>query len=241
MFTKYVKCFPIVKPTAKSCLKHLVQGFFKECGTYQRVLSDNGTQFTSDLWQQSLNDLGVQTIFCSIRSPRSNPSERVMKELSRLFRVYVSHKHTAWPDLLPKINTWLNHIPHESSRFTPFEAQFNKKPKPLFPILAKMATQIPISPEDRCQIILSNLKKAGDTRKQHQKSKTHLFKVGDKVLIKALRVSNQPEGLISKFFPLFVGPYQIMRLVAPNACTLRSTDGSEVGPHNFYNLVPFRD
>ncbi len=88
------------------------------------------------LWQQSLNDLGVQTIFCSIRSPRST-QRKSHERLSRLFRGLCSHSIPLGP-IYYKDYKWLNHTsPMNLPDLHTFRAQFNKKPKTLFPILAK--------------------------------------------------------------------------------------------------------
>ncbi|KAG8239811.1 hypothetical protein J437_LFUL019373, partial [Ladona fulva] len=93
-----------------------------------KILSDHGTQFTGSLWRRELTELGVGIVFSSVRHPQSNPSERVMRELSRVFRTYCSEKHTEWLKLIPWINVWFNEVAHESTGITPTEVHFGRKP-----------------------------------------------------------------------------------------------------------------
>lgn len=51
-------------------------------------MSDNSSQFRSESWKKGLIELGIKLIFTSIRNPRPNSTERVNKELGRLFRNY---------------------------------------------------------------------------------------------------------------------------------------------------------
>ena len=115
MFSKLVHVYPVNKPSAGNCLKKL-DLFIKLCGKPKSVLSDHGTQFTSSMWQEGLR--GIQPIYSTIRHPQSNPSERIMCELGRLFRAYCHTNHAGWIDLLHKINIWLNIVPHESTKMT---------------------------------------------------------------------------------------------------------------------------
>ncbi|KAH0818221.1 hypothetical protein GEV33_004570 [Tenebrio molitor] len=86
-FSKFLKLYPLRKATAKVAAKRLIEnyaGYIKpKC-----VLSDHGTQFLSSIWENSLRAADIQPTLSSIRHPESNPSERVMRELGRIFRAY---------------------------------------------------------------------------------------------------------------------------------------------------------
>lgn len=75
--------------------------YIDEVGKPIRVLADNGTQFRSNAWKKDLTAAGIRTSFCSIRHPQSNPTERVMRELGRMFRLFCSAKHTSWAKFVP--------------------------------------------------------------------------------------------------------------------------------------------
>ncbi len=65
--------------------------------------------------------------------------------------------------------------------------------------------------------------------------------VGDKVLVRTPRVSDQPAGLFHKFFPLFSGPFIVEAIPHPNVCLLRDENGLPAGKFNFFNLRPFKE
>lgn len=96
VFSKYVKLFPIKKENSRTILRKLFNSYIPEMGKPERILADHGTQLTSPKWSDQLREAGIRVIYSSIRHPKSNPVERVMKELGRLFRTLCSDKHTRW-------------------------------------------------------------------------------------------------------------------------------------------------
>lgn len=88
-------------------------------GTPKTVNSDHGVQFVSKVWQTRLSELGVVVTITSIYHPESNPAERVMRELGRLFRTYCHDNHAEWPHYVQYIEWVLNNTIHESTGFTP--------------------------------------------------------------------------------------------------------------------------
>ena len=65
--------------------------FFKELvsrfGVPSRVITDNGTQFTSHTFMQYIEDLGSKVCFASVAHPRSNDqAERANAEVLRGLR-----------------------------------------------------------------------------------------------------------------------------------------------------------
>lgn len=86
VLSKYVRLFPIKKENTDTILKKMFNVYFPEMGMPKRILCDYGTQFTSSKWENRLRQAEVNVIFSSIRHPQGNPVERVMKELSCLFR-----------------------------------------------------------------------------------------------------------------------------------------------------------
>lgn len=237
LFTKFTQVYPINKITTNQCLRQL-EKYLAIAGQYRRVLSDHGTQFTSQLWKTALQEKNLTPIYSSIRHPQSNPSERVMKEMSRLFRTYCSQKHDDWTELVPHVNRWLNHVPHESIGMSPYEAHFARKPPHVLGYLDREDVTGP-EPYHTEQQILDRLRKAAEERKKKVKSRPYVFRVNQKVMLRTPKVSVPRLKLFAKFFHLYEGPYTVTRLVAPNAAELIDEDGRVIGTYNFFNLKPY--
>jgi transposase InsO family protein len=89
--------------TTKVCLNKLLNHYFVNVIKPKIILSDNGSQFRSPVGLKKLKGYDVTTRFSPIRHPESNPSERVMRELSKFFRIYCHDNHKKWAELLPHI------------------------------------------------------------------------------------------------------------------------------------------
>ena len=239
VFSKFVQVYPVNKPSAGNCLKKL-DIFIQLCGKPKRVLTDHGSQFTSYRWQDEMSRRGVQPIFSTIRHPQSNPSERIMRELGRLFRTYCSTNHAGWLDLLPKINIWLNVVPHESTKITPYYAHFKREFENIFQHLKipENVSGISFDPlTDR--IISENLQKSANERICRDKTKVWKFKEGDKVWVRTPKPSDLKKKLFHKFFPIFTGPFFIQSVPHTNVAQLVKENGDNYGQYNFYNLRPY--
>ena len=70
-FTKWPEVAPERKVTAQSAVR-----FFRSIvcrfGIPNRIITDNGTQFTSRTFMQYTQDLGAKVCFASVAHPRSN-------------------------------------------------------------------------------------------------------------------------------------------------------------------------
>lgn len=236
VFTKFVQVYPLNRANTRNCL-HKLNKFFSLAGNYERILSDHGPQFTSEQWMEAMNQLEIVHVLTSIRHPQSNPSERLMKELSRIIRLYAHQQHQDWYLILPIINRVLNQIYHDSSGLSPHEAHFNEKPPHPLQILIRED----ISQNRRTQEeILSQLQEAAERRRRKWKGKPYTFRTGDKVLLRVPKPSDLEHKQYTKFFQLFQGPYNINRIIEPNVAELTNNE-QIIGKFNFYSLKPFHE
>lgn len=107
VFSKYVKLFPIKREKTDTILRKLIHSYFPEMGIPKRILSDNGSQFSSPKWGERLRELGINVLFPSVRHPQGNPVEQVMRELGRLFRTLYYDKHTRWAKCISDVEFFL--------------------------------------------------------------------------------------------------------------------------------------
>lgn len=238
VFSKFVQLYPVKKPSASVCLKNLLTKFFAVAGNYQRVLSDHGSQFTSQRWVNALRQQGVTPTYSSVRYPQGNPSERVMREIARLCRTYCHATHNQWAELIPSINIWLNHLPHDATGISGFEAHFKIKPEyPFSGILRELASYqdlpVPTNADIHRRLVFTT------TRQRGRRASTYTFRPGDRVLLRVPHVSSPREKLYAKFFLLFQGPYVVSGIPHPNVAALENRQGQHIGNYNFYNLRPY--
>jgi transposase InsO family protein len=107
-FSKYVSLYPLKAATTRGCLRKITDHYVEKVIKPKIILSDHGSQFTSPIWKETLENLGTDVRYSPIRHPESNPAERVMKELGKIFRIYCNEMHKKWPELIGNIQNWLN-------------------------------------------------------------------------------------------------------------------------------------
>jgi hypothetical protein len=117
----YVAIEKFTKASATAFLKSIVCWF----GVPNRVITNNGTQFTSQYFQEYCEDIGIQLCFALVAHPRNNgQAERANAEILRglKIRTYCDlEKHgTRWIDQLPSV-LWGNRTtPSRATGETPF-------------------------------------------------------------------------------------------------------------------------
>lgn len=222
MFTEFVKLYALRAATARPCLQKINKHYVADVIRPKCILSDNGTQFTSPVWKKQLADLAIEVKFCPVRRPQANPSERFFKEIGAFFKICCFQNHRRWPELLPKVEEWLNHTRADSAGFCPVDLMFNESRPDLFKkFLKKDADQLPPdeSLSDKVLRAYLRMKLKAFRRKKHQKRGQHEWKpqVGDLVPYRCQPVSEAAKGVTSKFTRPYEGPWRITKLIPPSS------------------------
>lgn len=238
-FSKYVNVYPVKKATTRISLKKILESYIPKMGKPKRILADNGTQFTAQRWKQTLEGIGIKICYSSVRHPQSNPTERIMKELGRLFRAMCSQQHTKWAKCIPTIQELLNVTTHFSTGYTPVELHFNQKPIEKIKEIVQFPPSTEIDHETKIVVAKERLLKNFRMRKKQQKTKTTIeLNENDLVLLKVPLPSNALDRVTHKFFHIYQGPYKITKVLGKNAFVLSNPENSQdvKGIHNRVNL-----
>lgn len=244
VFSKFVKLYPIRKATTKTLLHKLTTSYLQIIPNIETILSDHGTQFTSDLWYRTLNNLNIRTVHTSVYHPESNPVERINKEIGRIIRTYCHHKHTLWVDTLDFVENCLNNSVSGTTGEIPYGIMFGKPIKSFAESFVKFPEEKKFDYQSKLRLVRENLISKGEYRKrQHDKRlKPISYSIGDKVLVKEHKLSNQLEKQIKKFFLLYRGPYVVKEIKMNNAYVLKCVDSDQiVGTFNTTQLKKYFD
>jgi hypothetical protein len=217
VFSKYVKLYPLKSATTKACLNKLLNHYFVNVIEPKIILSDNGSQLRSSVWLKKLKEHDVTTRFLPIRHPESNPSERVMRELSKFFSIYCHNSHKKWVELLPHIEGWLNKTVANSTGYSPLELMFGNRKPSIFDNTLPELKQNPSNIEDldiKLERAFSRIKRKAEERARRRKKgdTTWNSKLEDRVLIKGQNQSVAAKGMIDKFMHVYQGPYIINKI-----------------------------
>jgi transposase InsO family protein len=170
----------------------------------EAILSDHGSQFTSPLWKETLQNLGIVAKYTPIRHPSSNPAERIMKELGKYFRIYCHQTHKQWPELIPHIQKWLNEPVGQVTGYRPIELLGGKVKDELF---KKIIQELPKggpsneSLPNRILNLYAKMKSRAEVKKAKSKQNHREWKpqIGDQVLVKGQTVSDASQGINATF------------------------------------------
>jgi transposase InsO family protein len=110
-FTKWLEATPVFKINKQSAVK-FTKSIVCKFGVPNRIITDNGSQFTSGTFQGYCGDLGIQICYVFVAHPKSNgqverANTKILKGLKT--RTYdCLRKHGAkWIDELP-CTLWAN-------------------------------------------------------------------------------------------------------------------------------------
>jgi len=241
LFSKYIKLYPLKKATTESIMKRIVNDYIPTVGIFQKILTDNGTQFTSQKWIKNMTRLNIKIGHTTNYHPESNPVERANREIGRLLRTYCHAQHTNWLRWLDNIEYWINNTTHTTTGYTPNYVMFGKE-SPILP------TQLVTFPQQEgeehkkpsaevVQIVMKRIKNRTAIRNQRRDTDKIFptYQVGDKVLIKEHRLSSAEDKETHKLFLLYHGPYTIVEVHNNNTVGIKDNQGN-IKLHNFKNI-----
>ena len=216
--TRFPEAIPLRNIKARTIVKALTK-FFTIFGLPRSVQSDQGTNFTSGLFQQVMYELGIKQYTSSAYHPESQGAlERFHQTLKNMIRMYCFDTQKDWDEGIHLLLFAARDSFQESLGFSPFELVFGHSVRgPLKLMKEKLLADDPDSLNllqyvsdfrtkltQACQMAQENLKSAQNSMKECYDKKTvkRDFKPGDKVLA-LLPIPGKP--LQARYF----GPYVI--------------------------------
>jgi transposase InsO family protein len=208
------------------------------------ILSDHGSQFTSPLWKETLQNLGITAKFTPIRHPSSNPAERIMKELGKYFRIYCHQSHKQWPELIPYIQKWLNEPVNQVTGYRPIELLGGTIKQEIF---KKIIRGLPDEGSQEESLPTKILKVYAKTKKRAEAKKAKskhnhrewMPHIGDQVLVRCQQVSDAIQGITAKFQRTYIGPLGVKQIINPYLYELADEDGTLKGLYHLSHMKPY--
>lgn len=242
--SKYVTLTPLKKATGRSISKALTQDFLRQVGHVDKLLSDNGPQYRSAQWRDTLRRHKIKPVFISKYMPSANPAERTMKDLGALCRLYCNKQHNTWDKHLAEFQNVVNEMPHSSTLLPPITVLKNKPAPDKIREIIKFPPVPRIRHQQLVKLALCNLKAAALKRKTRadKTATTRVFFQGQRVLVKTFHLSNKKKHQSHKFFSVYKGPMEIRKIVHDNAVELvNPKTGKSLGLHHVSHLKAYKD
>lgn len=217
--TKYSIAMPIPNQEAITISKVFVENFICKFGSPDFILTDQGTNFMSDVFKEMCKLLKIKKLQTTAYHPQTNGAlERSHRTLTEYLRTYVDGDQSNWDTYLPYAMFCYNSTPHSSTNIMPFELLHGFKPT--IPTSLKSNPQIYYNYDDYLFELKNRFNNSYQIAKDKlisskEKSKTYYdrncnvvkFNTGDNVLVKNETQKN-------KFEPLWHGPYEIIEIIS---------------------------
>jgi len=208
-----------------------INNVFRYHGMPKTLVSDRGSQFTSEFWKSFFTLIGTKISLSTANHPQTDgQSERANRSIITLLRAFTEKMGNNWDQYLPILEFAFNNTPNSSSGFSPFQVNYGLSP--LIPSDLISGNLISVNSDDinailsRIEtihkIVKDNLMVAQDRQAAaaNNDRREEIFKVGDLVLLssKHTQPSNQVNN--DKLKPKFTGPYKIVKIINQNAYEL---------------------
>lgn len=175
---------------------------FSRFGVPREVLSDRGTNFTSDLMKEVARLLSVRQLHTTPYHPMANGLvEKFNGTLKLMLKRMCAEKPRDWDRYLAPLLFAYREVPQASMGFSPFELLYGRHVRGPLAILKELWTNADLTEEakttyqhvfdlrnrleETCRLAHEELEKAGAryTKLYNRKAKERSFNPGDKVLI----------------------------------------------------------
>ena len=220
-FTRWVEAFPIRNQEAETVAKVLVEQVFCRYGVRMQILSDQGVNFESRLFQEMCRLLRIDKLRTTAYKPRANGLiERWHRVLNTMLAKVVADNHRDWHVQLPYVLAAYRATEHDVTGYTPNKIFFGRKAIMLIDLTMGVVEMTPSSPEDfveqqaelfreAYELVRSNTKAYVTLQKRRYdlKVKPRKFHEGDWVnnLYPMKRVERSP-----KWTRMYTGPYPVV-------------------------------
>ena len=118
-FSRFVNLYPLRTKETQEVTRVLVERFISQYGCPRAIYSDNGKEFSSKVFQQMCEALGIDKKNSPPYCPQSNKVERVHRTLNSFLRVTTDNEDRQWNRSLPFFSLAYNSKVHTSTGVTP--------------------------------------------------------------------------------------------------------------------------
>lgn len=240
-FTKFCLLKPIRNLKSKLSIA-VLEDIFSTFGYPNRLISDQGTSFTSREFKEFCCSANVRHILNAVSSPRANGQvERYNRTILDALTAYTDKLgERNWDKVLGKLQWGLNNTLNKGIGKTPSEAlfgiQMTGKADNIFAEILSETRSIDDVHEIRNKIT-EHIEQDQEKQKERY-DKRHIaakiYKVGD--LVKILKPIAHNDGKSKKLLPKFSGPYKITKVLENDRYEVSSIEGSNITQKNYCNI-----
>lgn len=200
-YTKFAVAVPVRDLTAKTTATVFWKTFLLPYGCPEKILTDRGSAFESQLFQELCALYNCQKLRTTAYHPQSNGlCEKMNQTIIHLLRTVPPHKRADWPILLPELIYMYNNHIHCSTGYTPYYLMFGRQGKLPADLALEVSVPDDVNPLPQTDWVSDHQRRLADAndivearmeevrKKQQldydQNAKAETFQVGNKVWLK---------------------------------------------------------
>lgn len=240
--TKFGIAVPIPDATAITTARTFLNEIILKFNLPDEVVSDNGTNYTSEIFTQLNKLLNTKHIKTSPYNPKANQVERFHRSLGQYMRAYVQEEPENWDFFLPYATYSYNTTPHSVTGYAPHEliygflnplpSRLTKREAPMYnydSFLYEFRFRLRHAHESARKHLLE--RKSKNKKYYDRKTKDHSFNVNDLVNIRK-------QSKDHKFDNPYDGPWRIVELTSPVSVKVKK--GNKFKRAHVDQIVPAR-
>ena len=146
-FTKWLEIIPLPNITAQTVAVALVERIFVRFGAPEKIHSDQGSQFCSQLFLEMFTQFDVKKTRTTPYHPMCDGMiERANRTIQVMLRAFIdSADCDSWDERLPLVQLAYNTSEHNSTRYTPFFLLFGREARLPLSMICPSAYTLPSS------------------------------------------------------------------------------------------------
>ena len=237
-FTKWAEAEPLATITSKKMISFVTKNIICRYGVPQKIITDNGTQFESEEFQDFCKRFKIQKSFSAVSHPQANGQvEAVNKIIKSTIKKQLERAKGGWVDKLP-LALWAYITTHKTATgHTPFSLAYGSEA--MIPVETEVPSHRRIhfnqAENEKLQLEAldlldekrdeANLRVAAHQQRiaRHFNSKVRQrsFEIGDLVLKRIMTATGV-------FGPNWEGPYVIGQKLLDGTFKLTTVDGDQI-------------
>ena len=230
MFSRWAEAYAVSNHTAPVVAQVLLDNWFCRFGVPRRLLSDQGTEFQSQLFTELCNRLGIDKIRSSPYKPSTNGQiERFHRTLNAMIAKIIDADHRNWDRMLSTVIAAYRATVHASTGYSPNRLILNRENcMPIDLVLGKIVEEAP-NYESYDEFVLDQQERL---RTSYQLAREHLGAAAERRKndydTKVKEVSFKPGNWVYYYVPrhrvnhsakwtrMYTGPFAVVEYLPPN-------------------------
>ena len=206
--------------SAKDLANIMYERYYPLHGLPLQIISDRGTQFAAEIFQEWCNLLGIKSTMSTAYHPQTDgQTERVNQILEQYLRCFIEHhQKDDWAQYLPTAEFAYNNAAHKGTKHSPYFLEYGRHLR-AGPEVFKQSSKQTLNDifkarSEALESAKATLQLAADRMKWYYDLKTQSipFKVEDKVLLNSKDYQTSERALAPQYLEPFEITHQLSKV-----------------------------